>query len=125
MALDAPFEELPEKIIGAISLTTGSKDNRGFWLGTVWQGQGLMTEAVAVTNDFWFDVLGFHVLRTPKAVANIASRRISEKIGMRVVAIEEHQYVLDRLPTEIWELTRERWLACPYSSGTDRNDQGE
>lgn len=71
-----------------------------------------MTEAVAVTNDFWFDVLGFHVLRTSKAVANIASRRISEKTGMRVVAIEEHQYVLGRLPTEIWELTRERWLAC-------------
>ena len=40
----------------------------------------------AVT-DFWFDVLQFPVLRVPKAIANTASRRVSEKQGMRVVAI--------------------------------------
>ena len=38
-----------------------------------------MTEAVIAVNDYWFDVLGFAVLRAPKAVLNVASRRISEK----------------------------------------------
>ncbi len=32
-----------------------------------------MTEAVEVVTDYWFDTLGFPVLRAPKAVANIAS----------------------------------------------------
>lgn len=30
-------------------------------------------------TDYWFDVLGFPVLRAPKAVVNTASRRISKK----------------------------------------------
>ena len=70
-----------------------------------------MVEAVFATNDFWFDVLGFKVLRVPKAVANVASRRISEKTGMRVVATEERDSVCGRLPSEIWEVTAEEWHA--------------
>jgi hypothetical protein len=49
------------------------------------------------------------VLRVPKAVANSASRRISEKQGMRVVATVEREYVSGRLPAEIWEITAEEW----------------
>jgi RimJ/RimL family protein N-acetyltransferase len=70
-----------------------------------------MTEAVVVVNDYWFDVLGFPVLRAPKAVANVASRRISEKTGMRLVATLERDYVSGRLPAEIWEITVEEWRA--------------
>lgn len=51
-------------------------------------------------NDYWFDVLGFSVLRAPKAVANLASRRISEKTGMRVIATHERDYVSGRLLAE-------------------------
>jgi len=83
--------------------------NRGFWIGLPWQRQGLMSEAVEAVTAYWFDVLGFPVLRAPKAVANIASRRISEKSGMQVVAVEERDYVSGRLPTEIWEITAEEW----------------
>jgi RimJ/RimL family protein N-acetyltransferase len=68
-----------------------------------------MTEAVAVVTDYWFDVLGFPVLRAPKAVANTASRRISEKTGMRVIATLERDYVSGRLPAEIWEITADEW----------------
>ena len=99
----------PEQIIGAIGLSKGEWMNRGFWLSPDRQGKGLMTEAVIATTDYWFDVLGFPILRAPKAVANIASRRISEKTGMRVVAMQEHDYVCGRLPTEIWEITAEEW----------------
>jgi RimJ/RimL family protein N-acetyltransferase len=44
-------------------------------------------------------------------VANIASRRISEKQGMRVVATDERDYVAGRLLTEVWEITAEEWNA--------------
>ena len=40
---------------------------------------------------------------------NIASRRISEKTGMRVIATEEREYVSGRLLTEIWEITADEW----------------
>ena len=99
----------PAQIIGAISLSIGN-NNRGFWLGLPWQRKGLMTEAVVVAvNDYWFDVLKFPVLRAPKAVANVTSRRISEKTGMRIVATGEGDYVSGRLPSETWEITAEEW----------------
>jgi [ribosomal protein S5]-alanine N-acetyltransferase len=68
-----------------------------------------MTEAVEVVTDYWFDTLGFPVLRAPKAVANIASRRISETSGMRLIAAEGRDYVSGRLPAEIWEITANEW----------------
>jgi RimJ/RimL family protein N-acetyltransferase len=103
------LKQSPEHHIGSIALIKGGSDNRGFWLGLPWQGQGLMTEAVIAVNDFWFNVLGFPVLRTPKAVGNLASRRISEKTGMRLVATEERDFVSGRLSCEVWELTADEW----------------
>lgn len=76
-----------------------------------WQGQGLISEACEVVTDFWFDELKFPVLRAPKAVANIASRRVSEKQGMRVIRTEVREYVSGRLPSEVWEITAEEWHA--------------
>jgi RimJ/RimL family protein N-acetyltransferase len=70
-----------------------------------------MTEACEAATDYWFDVLKFPVLRAPKAVLNEASRRISEKIGMRVVATQEGEYVSGRILTEIWEITADEWHA--------------
>lgn len=102
----------PDQIIGNICLCRGEDNNRGFWLAPEFQNRGLMTEAVIATNDFWFDTLGFPVLRVPKAVANVASRRISEKTGMRLVATEpDHPFVSGHMPAEIWELTRDEWHA--------------
>jgi RimJ/RimL family protein N-acetyltransferase len=86
-------------------------ENRGFWLGLPWHGRGLMTEAADAVTDYWFDVLKFPVLRIPKAAANIASRRISEKQGMRLVATEEREYVSGRTTAEIWEITADEWRA--------------
>jgi [ribosomal protein S5]-alanine N-acetyltransferase len=101
----------PDQLIGGISLRRGENNNRGFWLGLPWQRGGLMTEAVEVVTDYWFDELKFPVLRAPKAIANTPSRRISEKSGMRIVAVEERDYVSGRLPTEIWEITAQEWRA--------------
>jgi [ribosomal protein S5]-alanine N-acetyltransferase len=100
-----------EEMIGSIGLMQKAVDNRGFWLGRAWQRRGLTTEAVEVVTDYWFDVLGFDVLGASKAVGNTASRRISEKTGMRLVATEVRDYVSGRLTGEIWEITAEEWRA--------------
>jgi RimJ/RimL family protein N-acetyltransferase len=101
----------PNQIIGCIDLNKKENENRGFWLSPACRGQGLMTEACEAVTDFWFNTLGFPVLRAPKAVGNTASRRISEKQGMRMVATEDRDYVSGRLPSEIWEITAEEWRA--------------
>jgi RimJ/RimL family protein N-acetyltransferase len=106
------LRQAPEEHIGAISLI--AKDGyaaRGFWLGLPWQGRGLMTEAVAAVNDYCFDGLGFSALRAPKAVLNLSSRRISEKTGMHVIAMEERDYVSGRFLSEVWEITADEWRA--------------
>jgi [ribosomal protein S5]-alanine N-acetyltransferase len=99
----------PDQLIGSIGLLKGEKENRGFWIGPQWQGRGLMTEACDAVTDYWFEVLKFPVLRVPKAIANTASRRISEKQGMRIVGTEDRDYVSGRLPSEVWEITAEEW----------------
>jgi RimJ/RimL family protein N-acetyltransferase len=101
----------PDRIIGFLGLKICEGHNRGFWLDPHHQGLGLMTEACAWANDFWFDVLAQPTLRVSKAIANSASRRISLKQDMRVIGTEEASYVSGRLPSEIWELTAEEWHA--------------
>jgi [ribosomal protein S5]-alanine N-acetyltransferase len=101
----------PGQIVGSIDLRKKENDNRGFWIGLAWQRQGLMSEACEAVTDFWFNTLNFPVLRAPKAIANVASRRISEKQGMRLVAIEDRDYVSGRFASEIWEITAEEWRA--------------
>ena len=103
------LKSAPDTIIGSITLEINAKENRGFWIGIPWQRQGLMTEAADVVTKYWFETLKFPVLRVPKAIPNTASRRISEKQGMRVIAIEEREYVSGCYPTEIWEITAEEW----------------
>ncbi|MBP2295926.1 GNAT family N-acetyltransferase [Azospirillum rugosum] len=105
------LKDRPDDLIGAIALMAQEGNNRGFWLGLPWQGQGLMSEAVEAVTDFWFEVLGNEVLRVPKAAANRASRRVSERTGMRMIRTETHAYVSGEHPTEVWEITRAEWRA--------------
>ena len=111
------LKSAPSQVIGSIGLFKGKDVNRGFWLGLPWQGQGLMTEACLAVTGYWFNVLKFPVLRVPKAVANAASRCISEREGMRIVATRESDYVAGRLPTEVWEITAEQWRARQPKQG--------
>lgn len=99
----------PSRVIGCISLMRAENQNRGFWLGLPWQGQRLMSEACDAVTDYWFKVLKFPVLRSLKAISNAASRHISERQGMRIVATEERHFVCGRLPSEIWEITIQEW----------------
>lgn len=98
-------------LIGVVSLMTAKDDNRGFWIARDWQRQGLMIEASDAATDYWFDVLGHPVLRVPKASDNIASRRISERTGARIVRSEVRQMVAGPMMCDIWEINRAEWHA--------------
>jgi [ribosomal protein S5]-alanine N-acetyltransferase len=105
------LREEPSQLIGVATLQRGDRENRGIWVGSPWQRRGLASEASRELERFWFEVLGFPVLRISKAVLNAASRRLSERAGMRVVAVGEAEFVSGRLPEELWELTAEAWRA--------------
>lgn len=105
------LHEAPQQLVGCINLNRGEQDNRGFWIGLPWQRRRLATEACAAVDTFWFEVLGFAVLRVTKAAVNEASRRISVREGMRLVATVEREFLSGRLPAEVWELTADEWRA--------------
>jgi RimJ/RimL family protein N-acetyltransferase len=69
-----------------------------------------MTEACDAATNHWFGALARPLLRTHKAVDNVASRHISDRDGMRVMATEMKNYPGGPRPTLLCELTREEWL---------------
>lgn len=101
----------PDRIIGNLELRRDAEYHRGFWVGIPWQRAGLMTEACGWANDFWFETLGCPLMRVSKAIENRASRRVSEKLGMRLVGIKEKNYVCGCLPSGVWEMTAGEWRA--------------
>ena len=51
-----------------------------------------MGEACDEVIDYWFDVLKFPVLRSPKAIANEARAAFLKGKGMRIVATDEREF---------------------------------
>lgn len=101
----------PDQVMGMVSLFNDEDNQRGFWLGVPFRGHGFMIEAVEVATDYWFRELRRPFLRAPKAIANVGSRKISERTGMRLVGTTEREYVSGRHPAELWEITAEEWAA--------------
>ena len=101
----------PAILIGEITLQDVPRNNRGFWIVPEWQRHGYAGEAADAVTQFWFEVLCKPVLHVPKAAANVASRRISERQGMRVIEVFKGQLVGGEYDFELWELLREVWLA--------------
>jgi RimJ/RimL family protein N-acetyltransferase len=104
------LKSAPDALIGNVSLMDHQDNNRGFWLGPQWQGQGLMSEASAAVTEYWFQNLDRAVMRVPKAAPNIGSRKLSERAGMRLIRSDEDNFVSGRFQRDIWEITREEWL---------------
>ncbi|MDX9719355.1 MAG: GNAT family N-acetyltransferase [Myxococcota bacterium] len=110
--LASPLDPRRE-LIGAVELFRGERpDNRGFWLGRRFWGQGLMTEALLPITDFAFESLGFERLVVNNAVGNLRSRRLKEKAGAKLIAVEAERFVDPRYTEkEVWSLERADWLA--------------
>lgn len=105
------LKDTPDELIGVIELRPddGSRDQRGFWLATEYQGRGLITEAADRVTDYAFAELGWPHLWLTNAQANIASRRVKERQGAELVETVARHYVSGVGPGEIWLLTSEAW----------------
>lgn len=102
----------PDELIGTIDLwRDGKPENRGFWLGRKFWGNGFMTEAATMINDYAFNELGFEKLIFSNALGNVRSRKIKEKTGANLIGIEPASFV-DSVYSEheIWELAKCEWL---------------
>jgi ribosomal-protein-alanine N-acetyltransferase len=101
----------PDELIGVVDIWTPANPiNRGFWIGRNFWNQGLMSEALLPVMDYVFDVLDFEKVILGNATGNMASRRIKEKTGARLLRIEPQQFVDPTyMHSELWELPREAW----------------
>jgi RimJ/RimL family protein N-acetyltransferase len=101
------------ELIGVVDLwRKGTPENRGFWLARAHWGKGIMTEAVFPVMDYAFDQLGFEKLVLANAQGNQPSRRVKEKTGARLVDVRPAKFVDPNYTQhEIWELSKEDWLA--------------
>jgi RimJ/RimL family protein N-acetyltransferase len=103
----------PKELIGCIDLWPDdgkSREMRGFWLDPAFQGRGLMTEAADRVTDYAFRDLGWPRLWVSNAEANLASARIKEKQGARLVAFEPFHFVEGESRRMVWLIERDGWL---------------
>jgi RimJ/RimL family protein N-acetyltransferase len=84
-------------------VTTGS------WLGAAYQGQGLGTEMRAAVLELAFRGLGAQVAVSGALEGNVASARVSEKLGYRQVGTSEVSPRGVPVPHTDLELTPDRW----------------
>lgn len=104
----------PAEAIGGIDLWPDdgkSRDMRGFWLDPAFQRRGLMTEAADAVTAYAFKELRWPRLWLCNAQDNLASRRIKEKQGARLVDLIIRRLVAGDMPVMVWELPRKEWLA--------------
>ena len=103
----------PDHLIGVVELwRPGKPENRGFWLGHEHWGKGYMNEAAYAVTDYAFADLGFDTLIFSNARGNVRSRRVKEKTGARLLRTEPAEFVdPEYTEQEIWELTRDDWIA--------------
>jgi ribosomal-protein-alanine N-acetyltransferase len=105
------LKDKPDEIIGGVDLwRKGKPENRGFWLGRPFWGNGYMTEAVEPVMSYAFDELGFEKLIFANAVGNSRSRRIKEKTGARLIDVRPAKFVNPGYTEhEVWELSKHEW----------------
>ncbi|MFI4934961.1 MAG: GNAT family N-acetyltransferase [Caulobacterales bacterium] len=103
-----------DELIGRIDLWADdgvSREQRGFWLDPEFWGRGLMTEAADRVTEFAFLEIGWPHLWLCNAEANIASHRVKERQGARLIDRTPSRYVSGEGVRVTWLLTREDWLA--------------
>ena len=103
----------PADLIGIISLRPDdgeTHDQRGFWLDPAFHGKGLMTEAADRVTDYAFRELDWPHLWVSNDDRNLASARVKERQGARLVAFEPFRSVSGDGRRMVWLIEREAWL---------------
>jgi ribosomal-protein-alanine N-acetyltransferase len=83
----------------------------GYWIDKAVAGRGLMPESVVVVCRFAFEDLGLHRVQISIIPRNTASRRVVEKLGLRMEGIAERYLQING----VWEdhcryaITAEEW----------------
>jgi len=105
------LKEDSTELIGVVHLwREGRPENRGFWLAKKHWNKGIMSEAVKPVLNYAFSSLGFEKLIFANALGNVASRKVKEKTGCKLIEIREGSFVDKALKEqEIWELKKEDW----------------
>jgi RimJ/RimL family protein N-acetyltransferase len=100
-----------DALIGRIDLRpdAGVGAMRGFWLAQHYWSRGLMTEAADAVNAFAFEVLDWPFIDVTTNASNLASQRIKEKQGFKLVEMGVEAYVEGVRPKAFWRLTQEAW----------------
>ena len=92
----------------------------GYWIDRRLAGQGLVPEAVVVTLRFAFETLRLHRVEISIIPRNAASRRVVEKLGLRVEGLAERYLEIDgawedhirfAVTAEEWQQRRTQLLA--------------
>lgn len=105
------LKEHPDEAVGVIDfgISKSAHGDRGFWIATHLQGQGLMSEACAAVNDYLFFEMGLEKFTVVNAKTNIGSQRVKEKTGAVFIGSGELEHHNGETETHIWEVTRENW----------------
>lgn len=93
-----------ESIIGSVNLVAIERGvflngRFGYSIDNEWEGQGVMTSALALAVDFAFDDLELHRLEANVMPRNIGSRRVLEKCGFRRVGFSQKMVMING----VWE----------------------
>jgi ribosomal-protein-serine acetyltransferase len=89
-----------DKLAGVIGFNTIDWTNRigviGYWLGSSFQGEGIMTRAVTGLIDYGFHQLGLNRMEIRAAFENVKSRAIPERLGfMQEGQIRQGEWLYD------------------------------
>jgi ribosomal-protein-alanine N-acetyltransferase len=104
-----------DEMIGSTDLMdlkrTRGEAELGYLLARAYWGRGLMTEAANLTMEHGFRRLRLNRIRAYADAENQGSRRVLEKIGMRVVGTEIRVVHQEDRPYVQYEIRRADWLA--------------
>lgn len=100
--------------IGADDFAARRTIATGSWLGARHQGRGIGTEMRAAVLELAFGHLGAEAVTSGAFAANLASRRVSEKLGYRVVGHETMSPRGTPEPHVLLRLERADWAGAPF-----------
>ncbi|MGN7356304.1 GNAT family N-acetyltransferase [Paenibacillus sp. SAF-054] len=106
------------ELVGRVALTGIARGafqnaNLGYFIAENQQGKGYMTDAVRLSVQYAFDVLGLHRIQAGVMPRNSASRKVLEKSGFREEGIAKRYLRINGLWEDhiLFGVTSEEWQA--------------
>jgi ribosomal-protein-alanine N-acetyltransferase len=125
-----------QRLVGELTLSSIQRGpfqsaSIGYWIDRGWAGQSIMPEAVVVALRFAFEMLGLHRVEVSIIPRNQASRRVAEKLDLRLEGISERYLEIDgvwedhvryAMTSEEWQLRGDElvsaWLVSPQGASS-------